>query len=87
MAYIQQMFDRAGTKPPGIQAVLDHLAEARGAEPGAVFTKREVVEFVLNLAGYRAEEDLAHASLLKSSCGRGGFLLIVVKALRLPQPY
>ena len=87
MAYIQQMFDRAGTKPPGIQAVLDHLAEARGAEPGAVFTKREVVEFVLNLASYRAEEDLAHAALLKLSCGRGDLLLIAVKALRLSHSY
>ena len=49
--YIQQTFDWAGTKPPDIQAVLDRLAEARGAELGAVFTKREVVEFVLDLAG------------------------------------
>ena len=54
MAYIQQTFDWAGTKPPDIQVVLDRLAEARGAELGAVFTKREVVEFVLDLAGYRA---------------------------------
>jgi Eco57I restriction-modification methylase/restriction endonuclease TaqI-like protein len=79
--YIQQTFDWAGTKPPGIQAVLDRLAEARGAELGAVFTKREVVEFVLDLAGYRAEEDLTHASLLEPSCGRGDFLLIAVERL------
>ncbi len=39
--YIQQTFDWAGTKPPDIQDVLDRLAEARGAELGAVFTKRE----------------------------------------------
>ena len=81
MAYIQQTFDWAGTKPPDIQAVLDRLAEARGAELGAVFTKREVVEFVLDLAGYRAEEDLTHASLLEPSCGRGDFLLIAVERL------
>src|SRR5436305_5680167 len=81
MAYIQQMFDWAGTKPPDIQAVLDRLAEARGAELGAVFTKREVVEFVLDLAGYRAEEDLTHASLLEPSCGRGDFLLIAMALL------
>src|SRR5206468_8205439 len=54
---------------------------ARGAELGAVFTKREVVEFLLDLAGYRAEEDLAHASLLEPSCGRGDFLLIAVERL------
>jgi TaqI-like C-terminal specificity domain/Eco57I restriction-modification methylase len=81
MTYIQQMFDWAGTKPPDIQAVLDRLAEARGAELGAVFTKREVVEFVLDLAGYRAEEDLPRASLLEPSCGRGDFLLIAVERL------
>lgn len=48
---------------------------------GVVLTKPHIVELILDLAGYKAGEDLTAMKLLEPSCGHGAFLLPAVKRL------
>lgn len=48
---------------------------------GEVFTRRWVVEVLLDLTGYTVDRDLAHVNLLEPSCGSGAFLGPVVERL------
>ncbi len=48
---------------------------------GAVFTRPEVVEFILNLAGYTDNQPLHQKRLLEPSFGNGQFLLPIIKRL------
>lgn len=50
-------------------------------ERGAVFTKPEVVEFMLDLAGYTADKPLHNMRLLEPSFGGGEFLIAAVRRL------
>jgi len=81
MLYIQTSFDFANSQPNDIQELINRLAESEAEERGAVFTKREVVEFILDLVGYRSEEDLTDTSLLEPCFGTGDFLLEALKRL------
>lgn len=56
-------------------------AEAGIEERGAIFTRREVVDFILDLAGYTANRPLHHMRLLEPSFGDGDFLLPVIDRL------
>lgn len=46
-----------------------------------MFTRPEVVQFMLDLAGYTADHDLATRRLLEPSFGEGEFLLAAVGRL------
>lgn len=48
---------------------------------GAIYTRSEVVNFILDLVGYTDDRALYQMSLLEPSFGDGDFLLIVVKRL------
>ena len=48
---------------------------------GEVFTRRWVVEMILDLAGYRADVDLAVLRAIEPSCGAGAFLGPMVERL------
>lgn len=48
---------------------------------GVVFTRLEVVEFILNLAGYTENQPLYEKRLLEPSFGEGHFLLPIIKRL------
>lgn len=48
---------------------------------GAIFTKRAVVEFILDLVGYRSSADLAGKRILEPSFGDGDFLFPMVDRL------
>lgn len=50
-------------------------------ERGAIFTRRAVVDFILDLVGYTADLDLHKASLLEPSFGNGDFLLPAIERL------
>jgi adenine-specific DNA-methyltransferase len=50
-------------------------------ELGEVFTRRWVVELILDLVGYRPEEDLAVKRVLEPSCGDGAFLGPIIDRL------
>jgi hypothetical protein len=57
------------------------MAEAGAEERGAVFTRREVVEFILDLSGYTVDLPLHQFRLLEPSFGHGDFLLVAVERL------
>lgn len=65
---------------PVSQAV-EAMSEAGSEERGAVFTRREVVEFILDLSGYTRSEPLFRMRLLEPSFGEGDFLIPCVERL------
>ncbi len=61
---------------------MDLLASSTDADSrGAVFTRREVVDFILDLAGYTEDQPLHERRLLEPSFGGGDFLLPVIERL------
>lgn len=50
-------------------------------EHGEVFTRRWVVELVLDAAGYRPEFDLGARTIIEPSCGHGAFLIPILERL------
>ena len=58
------------------------LATTGGVEArGAVFTRREVVDFILDLSGYTVDAPLYSSRLLEPSFGGGDFLLPAIERL------
>ncbi|MGE7957751.1 Eco57I restriction-modification methylase domain-containing protein [Pseudomonas sp. NPDC089530] len=65
-----------------ISAASEALATQGGHEErGAVFTRSEVVDFILDLAGYTVNQPLYTKRVLEPSFGGGDFLLPIVKRL------
>lgn len=63
-------------------AAVEMLASQGGVEArGAVFTRREVVDFILDLSGYTPDKPLHQMRLLEPSFGGGDFLLPAVERL------
>ena len=63
-------------------AAVEVLASHGNVEArGAVFTRREVVDFILDLAGYTTDKPLHEMRLLEPSFGGGDFLLPAVERL------
>jgi hypothetical protein len=61
---------------------IDALANAGGIEErGAINTRREVVDFILDLVGYTAEQPLTQRRLLEPSFGNGDFLIPAIERL------
>jgi len=68
--------------PTPLSAAIEELAERGDPEArGAVFTRPEVVEFILDLAGYTEDQPLYGQRLLEPSFGGGEFLLPAIKRL------
>ena len=57
------------------------MADAGIEERGAIFTRREVVDFILDLSGYTADRPLHEMRLLEPSFGHGDFLLPAIDRL------
>jgi Eco57I restriction-modification methylase/TaqI-like C-terminal specificity domain len=67
---------------PMIAAAIDHLSETiEPASRGAVFTRPEVVDFILDLAGYTVDQPIYQQRLLEPAFGAGHFLLPIVDRL------
>lgn len=65
-----------------ITSAVELLATAGNSdERGAVYTRREVVEFILDLVGYCSDQPLHRFRLLEPSFGAGDFLLPIVDRL------
>ena len=65
-----------------ITAAVDALASAGGTlERGAIFTRREVVDFILDLCGYTLDQPLTQKCLLEPSFGDGDFLFPAIDRL------
>lgn len=61
---------------------LETLANAGAVEErGAIFTRREVVDFILDLVGYTIDQPLYHRTILEPSFGDGDFLLPAIDRL------
>ncbi len=70
------------TRSPLVNNAIEALAKSGGPEArGAVFTRVEVVDFILDLAGYTTDQPLQQKRLLEPSFGGGDFLLVVVRRL------
>ncbi|MBU2760262.1 N-6 DNA methylase [Acidithiobacillus sp. RW2] len=65
-----------------VAAAIEKLATAAGTESrGAIFTRAEVVDFILDLAGYTEDQPLHEKRLLEPSFGGGDFLLPAIGRL------
>ena len=65
-----------------VQVAIDHLAlGAESNSRGAVFTRREVVDFILDLSGYTEDQPLHEKRILEPSFGGGDFLLPIIERL------
>ena len=65
-----------------IEDAVHDLAHGSGVEErGAVFTRREVVDFVLDLVGYTVCEPLCGYTVLEPSFGAGDFLFPIIDRL------
>ena len=63
--------------PPGAVQCVPQDAKSRGA----VFTKPDVVCFMLDLAGYTSDKELWTQRLLEPACGSGRFLIAAARRL------
>src|SRR5260370_42515321 len=66
---------------PEVDAAVAGMADSGVEARGAVFTRREVVDFILDLAGYTVAKPLHRARLLEPSMGEGDFLTPVIDRL------
>jgi hypothetical protein len=57
------------------------IAATLRAEPGEVFTRRWVVETILDLVGYTSDCDLTELQLVEPSIGSGAFFVPIVERL------
>lgn len=65
-----------------IRDTVERLASNSGIEQrGAIYTKREVVDFILDLVGYTIDQPLTSFRLLEPSFGNGDFMLPTVERL------
>lgn len=70
------------TPKPSVSAAVEALASQGGTEArGAIFTREEVVDFILDLAGYKEVQPLYQKRILEPSFGGGDFLLPIVGRL------
>lgn len=76
LAYQPSFFE-----PAHLTAAVEDMAAAGIEERGAVFTRPEVVEFILDLAGYNPDQPLHERRALEPSFGGGDFLLALASRL------
>ena len=75
------LFEPNSLANPALEAAVSRLANASMDERGAIFTRREVVEFILDLTGYTADRPLWTLSVLEPSFGGGDFLVPIIERL------
>lgn len=68
---------------PFPDADLQHLTAvpSQAVEHGEVFTRRWVVDLILDLLGYSPEKDLCDVRLVEPACGAGAFLAAVASRI------
>jgi hypothetical protein len=82
LAHEQLDFDITTSLSRTVTDAVEVLSAATGAESrGAIFTRLEVVDFILDLVGYTADKPLHKKRLLEPSFGGGDFLLPIVARL------
>lgn len=71
----------ASTPSPELKHAAREYSGSAAEERGAIFTRYEIVEFILDLVGYTEASSLAEMRLLEPSAGQGDFLLPAVRRL------
>jgi hypothetical protein len=66
---------------PAVKAAIESLSNAGIVARGAVYTRMEVVDFILDLIGYTLDKPLYRLPLLEPSFGNGDFLVPVITRL------
>ena len=67
--------------PEANMTAIANWSEETDAEHGEVFTRRWVVDLILDMAGYTADLDLASKRVVEPSCGGGAFISAIVERL------
>ena len=82
-ASVQQTLGRQASLPGfcSVEEALKQMSQARTEERGAIFTRREVVDFIVDLVGYTLDQPIHKMRLLEPSFGDGDFLVAAVKRL------
>lgn len=62
-------------------AALDADLPAEAIEHGEVFTRRWIVDLILDLVGYTPDRDLASMRVVEPACGAGAFVVPLVERL------
>jgi hypothetical protein len=70
-----------GLRPAPVRAALAAFAESDETERGAVYTRIEVVEAMLDLVGYVTDRPLHMLRVVEPSFGDGAFLSVIVDRL------
>jgi hypothetical protein len=82
MALMPNSVSFSVSEPCLIAQASEALAQSAGTESrGAIFTRPEVVDFILDLSGYTEDQPLHTKRLLEPSFGGGDFLLSAVQRL------
>ncbi len=66
---------------PAVTTASETMANGGIKERGAIFTRREVVDFILDLCGYTVDRPLYQYRLLEPAFGHGDFLVAAVERL------
>ena len=82
-ASVQQTLGRQASLPGfcPVEEALKQMSQARTEERGAIFTRREVVDFIVDLVGYTLDQPIHKMRLLEPSFGDGDFLVATVERL------
>jgi adenine-specific DNA-methyltransferase len=71
--------------PPAQMSLLPNAAvpieDVNASTYGEVFTRRWVVEFMLDLCGYTPDKDLTSRRVVEPACGSGAFLVPIIERL------
>jgi hypothetical protein len=67
--------------PDVVLQAVEKLSKSPSEDRGAVFTKRPIVDFILDLAGYVTTAELLGLRILEPSFGNGDFLFPIVDRL------
>ena len=67
--------------PLAVSPAAEAFGAGRAGERGAVYTKPDVVEFVLGLGGLDDPATIREGRILEPSCGRGDFVVPIVRRL------
>lgn len=82
MAFPRNIIHKPTSVVCPVMTATDALATGGGREArGAIYTRSEVVDFILDLAGYTEDQPLHEKRLLEPSFGGGDFLLPIIKRL------
>jgi type I restriction-modification system DNA methylase subunit len=66
---------KSETKNCPVTVAVETMAESGAESRGAVFTRREIVDFILDLIRYTSDKPLHTMRLLEPSFGQGDFLM------------